>query len=266
MPSFTRSISETGPSDYAFRLRLEDSSIAKCAWSSPPVRFRFRPFVFALSVLFLCVGARVSVAQVPREGEAVTITGTASNVGLEASHPKEFLRKIKLRFFIVTSLGGDRNKEESVEVEMIERTIEGTVRNGSVVRVEGKWTDQNRLRAQRITDLDTQATIGYESAALRFPDGKQLSLLGTAQFVEEKIEGHKGEWKQTQKIRFVVKVPEPVGPWQRGDLVSVEMVKLRIKGSAPRQGYQVLVVGRWTKRNVLRADTITDVKSGGVTQ
>lgn len=148
-----------------------------------------------------------------------------------------------------------------VAVEMRERVIEGTVFVDSTVVVEGKRNDRNAVRADRITDLKTGATIGYNSPALRHPNGQRLTLEGEVYELQPKEPPHRGQRSQVEKWRFLLRTP--ANPPAQPTYTSVELVKRQIFGIL-RQNVRVRVDGRWTKRNVLRADSVQIADTGEI--
>ncbi|MGH9347605.1 MAG: hypothetical protein ACRD26_10095 [Vicinamibacterales bacterium] len=150
-----------------------------------------------------------------------------------------------------------------VTVHMEERIVEGTVFEGHEVEVDGRWNRRNQLRADRITDLTTGATIGFDSLRLRYPEGRQLSLIGHIQKAQEKEPPGPGQRDKKEKLRFLLRV-RAERPADDDVLIPVEVVKRRIIGFV-RNNQEVRVIGEWTARNVLRADTVRDELTGAVT-
>lgn len=142
-------------------------------------------------------------------------------------------------------------REGRTEVYMTKRVIEGTVFPGHTVVVEGDWNRRGDVfNADRITDLVTDATVGHESSRLRYPEDQRLTLSGYVDGLQELQPPMPGQVNKESKLRFVLSMLD------RNVKISVERVGFNI-ASLLRNGDFVVVDGKWTDRNVLRADRIT---------
>lgn len=164
-----------------------------------------------------------------------------------------------LNFDIVV---GEAGGERVVAIEMQKMVIEGTVFEDHTVLVEGNWNDRNALKANRITDLTTGATIAHNSATPRYAVNRRLTLRGEVIRSEATEPPGPGQKNKKEKLRFVIRLDNQ-DPAQEDVLISVEVVKPRIWGFLGQNSI-VAVEGVWTNRNVLRADTVTDIKSGKI--
>jgi hypothetical protein len=147
------------------------------------------------------------------------------------------------------------DKGTRFDVNMQKMVIEGTVFVGHTVRVEGERDGPNKFKADRITDLVTSATVGYDSRTPVYPPDRRMTFEGTIDNLQPVEPPMPGQKRKVQKQRFVLSIPA-TRPSEKDMKISVERVEVIIRDRLQPTD-SVVVTGRWTERNVLRADDIT---------